>query len=43
MIFVTERDSLLCTVRANDEATILVTEAVLFVTYDLSLQKQFSF
>ena len=43
MIFVTDRDYLLCEVRADDEATILVNEAVLSVTYELSLEKQFSF
>ena len=43
MIFVTDTDSLLCEVRADDEETILVNEAVFSVTYELSLQKHFSF
>lgn len=43
LIFVTDTDSLLCELRADDEEIILVIEAVLSVTYELSLQKQFSF
>jgi hypothetical protein len=43
MIFVTDTDSLLSEVRADDEETILVIEAAFSVTYELSIHEQFSF